>query len=114
MQGLRPISDKKLKSSAVLYQQTGAFDENDNPIYGSAIALKKIYVEMPKRNALTSLGDQANDTLIVFYDCHKSQPANIVFKKGDKITYGGNDFKIREAKLLPNEEIRHHWELRLT
>lgn len=117
---MKPISRKVLTSSATYYHDTGETSGlDDGPVYGDAVALTRVYVQYPRRNALTSLGEAANDRLQLWFDCVNSgsgstPPKEMEFYKKDKITYGGVDFLIREAQCLPNPDHRHHWELMLT
>ena len=108
---MRPISSQVLKCSATLKHPTGV-DAYGKKTFATT-ALSRVYVEAPKKNALTALGEDKSDTLVLYFDCRRSTPAGILFPKGDVIEYKGQDYTIRESVLLPNPDIPHHWEVRL-
>ena len=117
---MKAISTKVLKNTVTYYHATGETSGlDDAPVYEDAITIKKVYVQAPKKNSLTSLGEQANDNLQLWFDCKNSRPdgysaKTFTFYKDDKIVYNGTDYIVREAQCFPNHDIRHHWELRLT
>lgn len=117
---MKPISSRFLTSSATYYRATGEVSGvDDTPVYEDAVALNRVYVQYPRKNALTSIGESASDALLLFFDCINSSADGVAardmeFYKEDKIVYGGNSFLVREAQCLPNPDKRHHWELRLT
>jgi len=110
---MKPIASKFLKSGG-LYKPVSGTDDYGTPSYGTSVSISRIYVEYPKRNSLTDLGEQAADRLLIFHDVQRSSPREHVYKKGDVFTYGSEDFTVREAQLLPNPDQPHHWEVRLT
>lgn len=117
---MKAISTRVLKNTITYYHATGETSGlDDAPVYEAAVIINKVYVQTPKKNSLTSLGEQANDNLQVWFDCMNSRPdgysaKTFNFYKDDKIVYIGNSYLIREAQCFPNPDIRHHWELRLT
>ena len=109
---MKPISAKFLKSSGTYKAVTGK-DSWGNPTY-SDTTITRVYVEAPKRNSLTDLGEQTADRLVLFHDVRRSRPADQVYTKGDSFTYNGETYLIRDAQLLPNPDQPHLWEVRLT
>jgi len=110
---LKPISFRLLRSRVSYYGVSGK-DAYGNPSYGSAVAVSMVYVEQPKVNSLSSLGEQANDRLILYHDVRRSVPAGQSYVKGDRVDYDGETYHVRDAQLLPNPDQPHHWEVRLT
>lgn len=108
---MQPISSRFLKSTITLYAKTGE-DSYGRETYGTGQEIKRVYVEIPRRSALSDLGERKADTLFIVHDVMKSTPAT--YTKGDKVAYAGQEFYVREAQLLPNPETPHHWEVRLT
>lgn len=109
---MRPISAKFLKSSGTYRVKTGV-DDWGEPSY-SDTSVSRVYVETPKRNSLTDLGEQAADRLVLFHDVVRSRPAEQQYSKGDAFIYSGEEYTVREAQLFPNPDQPHHWEVRLT
>lgn len=110
---MKPISSRFLKGSGMYYEKTGenAYCE---PVYGTGVTISRFLAEAPKKTSITSLGEQANDTLVIYFDSRKSLPLGQAFVAGDKITYRSKDYIVREAQLHPTPDHPHHWVLRLT
>ena len=110
---MKPIASKFLNGSGTYKVPTGT-DIYGKPSFGTAVDISRFLAEAPKKNSLSSLGEQADDQLVIYFDCKKSFPIGQVFIKGGVINYNSVDYTIRDAQLHPTPDKPHHWELRLT
>ena len=111
---MRAIPLYILNKSATLYQKTGV-DEYGNPTYGTAIPIGSIYVERSIAVTNGSLGETADGTLTLYFDCENSTPSGQQFNNLDKVVYKGVSYLCRNAVPLPNPmtDTDHHWEITL-
>lgn len=108
---MKPISSRFLTSTVTLHKKTGD-DAYARPVYDAGTEVSRVGLEAPKKSKLDDLGEQAEDKLVLYHDIRKSTSA--IYKKGDKVVYGGESYYVREAQLYPNPDAPHHWEVRLT
>lgn len=84
--------------SAVLNQLTSKSDFR-NKTYGGDINLTFVRVEPVVARKLNASGEYAStNTYKVFYDSTNSRPKDVVFSKGDKFTFGGNNLTVNEVQ----------------
>ncbi len=103
-----------LNMFATLHPRSGD-DGYGNPTYGTAINLTHILIE-PSRNVnATTLGEQKNYDMVLYFDCANSLPLGQTFTDKDKVVFGGVDYNVRSARPLynPLTGALHHWEVRL-
>ena len=85
-----------LPHTASLKKLTG-IDSRGNATYATAVDLNYVRLEVARKNALTSLGEQRNDSMVLFFDVINSLPAGTEFAINDVVTFGGRDYTVREA-----------------
>jgi len=109
---VRPISKRFLNDTGTYKPVTGK-DAYGKPTFGTSVTISHFHAELPKKTLVQALGDQAEDRLIIYFDCLASRPRSLSFVKGDVVVYEGEDYIIREAQLFPTPAKPHHWEVRL-
>lgn len=88
-------------------------DKWDKETFGESVAVKYVRVENVKKNILNSLGDAQDDRALLFVDTKNSTP-NLVYSKKDKVTWNGEDYRIREiSEEYGDNEKLHHLEIKL-
>jgi len=78
------------------YKKLTGLDAWGKKTYATSVTLNYIRIERAKKNALTALGEQKNDSLVLFFDCVNSLPVGTSFSPGDVITFGTQDYTVRE------------------
>lgn len=105
---MQPIPRKFLEHSASYEARTGT-DADGNGTYASAVDLSFIRCEPVKAWVNASNGEMKDDKLTLFYDCVNSEPAGLTLAKGDRVTYNGALYAVREV----NDFSPHHLEVAL-
>lgn len=81
--------------------------------FGANVSVKYVRVENVKKTLLNSMGDGVDDKALMFVDAKNSSPV-VSYKKEDKITFNGFDYRIREiAEIYGDNNKLHHLEIRL-
>jgi hypothetical protein len=110
---ISPIPRGLLPHTATYKKFTGV-SARGVPTFATAVTLNFVRFEVAKKNAFTSLGEQRNDSLIMFFDCFNSLPVGTVFNAQDVVTYEGQDYIVREDIPEPAIQSRpHHYEVAL-
>ena len=103
-----------LPHTATLKRATG-IDENLNKTYAATVTLNFVRFEPAKKTALTSLGEQRDDKMVLFFDCLNSLPFGQTFEQLDEIEFNGIKLSIREVN--PEYTVYgtpHHYEIYLS
>lgn len=102
-----------LPHTVTLTKKTGV-NTKGQPTYSAPVTIRFVRYETAKKNALTALGDQRNDTGLLFYDERNSVPSGVVFTPGDKVSFGGASFVVRDVSFeYADLATKHHQEVAL-
>lgn len=109
-----PIPRNVLTHTATL-KKRASVDARGKATYATGVSLFYVRIEKAKKNALTALGEQKNDSLILFYDLVNSYPLAQTFTPMDVVTYNGQDYTVRECvEEFSDMGTAHHYEVALT
>lgn len=109
-----PISEGLLVHTATL-TPSGGEDDYGVPIAGTPITLTKIRVSRVRFNPVNTLGESKDDKLTLIFDTVYSQPSGTTFKEGDKVTFMGVDYFVRECSFPSGDSAGvHHYRVALT
>jgi len=110
----QPIPRRLLPHTATLYKRTGV-DQYGKPTYASGVILQYVRFEPTKQTALTALGEQKNDRMVMFFDCVNSLPTTATFDQLDRVVFGAYDLVVRTRDdLFGDDAAAHHYEVSLT
>ena len=100
---------RKYFEHTVSYEATTGNDADGNGTYATAVSLFFVRCEPVKSWVNVSNGEMKDDKLTLFYDCVNSEPAGLAIAKGDRITFNGAAYVVREVK----DFSPHHLEVAL-
>lgn len=107
---IKPIPKKMLVHTATYAPYQGK-DAYQKATYGDSVQLYNVKFEPVKKPSLTSLGEQKDDRMKMFFDGVNSSPS-LTFYEFDKVTFSGQDYIIREAQPFYGlSDSIHHWEI---
>ena len=103
---MQPIPRKFLEHT-VAHEARTATDRNGAGTYAAAVTVAFVRCEPVSAWKAAQNGEMKDDKLTLFYDCVNSDPAGRTFKKGDRVTYGGAAYTVRDFK----DFSPHHLEI---
>lgn len=105
---MKPIPRKYLEHSISHEVRTG-IDADGNGTYATAVDVFFVRCDPVKSWVNASNGEMKDDKLTLYYDCVNSDPPGLTFTKGDRETYNGAAYVVREVK----DFSPHHLEVTL-
>ena len=108
---MKPIPKTLLIHSAELFEEKeGGWQE---PAREKIAELSRIRIEPCSRLVQTDSNRSVTLEATLFYDCRNSSPANVEFKQGQRLTFGGELYKIELVEPLYDNKRLHHLEVGL-
>lgn len=96
------------------YERCTGVSRNGQEEYEKAVALSFVRFEPVKQTEVQGLGEQRNDRFKLFYDCVNSLPVGLTFSTNDRVTYNGEQFRVRIAQpFFTVRSVPHHVEIAL-
>ena len=103
---MQPIPRKFLEHT-VTHEAATATDRNGARTYATGVAVSFVRCEPVSAWKAAQNGEMKDDKLTLFYDCVNSDPAGRTFKKGDRVTFNGAAYTVRDFK----DFSPHHLEI---
>ena len=110
---MRPISSRFLNGSAT-YKPVSGKDAYNKPTFGTDVPISRFLALVPKKTMVSSMGEQADDRLEIYFDVMKSLPHGHTFVKGGYVVYNSETYIVRETQIHPTPDKPHHYLVRLT
>jgi len=109
---MRPIPRAMLIHAATLAQAPGGAygGENLTPI----ATLTHVRVEHSESALLTEEDTQAKRTALLLYDARNSRPRNVTFAPGQRVLFGGKNYRVEAVETLYDAARLHHKEITLS
>jgi len=107
----RAISKKMLTCNAILYT-IQSINEDREIVYGDAVELHNVWITSTRGQINSTNGKQANDNMILYYDCTNSTPKNVSFQLNQKVVFDGFEYFINSITPAYADGL-HHLEIGL-
>lgn len=108
---MKPIPRALLIHSAALYNVTeGAWQDEQKTLLAQ---LTRVRVEPCARLVATADNRSVTLTATLFYDCRGSLPAGVVFTVGQRVEFGGAEYRVETVEPLYDRRKLHHIEVGL-
>jgi hypothetical protein len=104
---------RRLLVDSIEWHKLSGVDRWNKPTYAPPVIVKYVRFDNLKKNVLNSTGESKDDKATLFVDYRNSSP-RVDYAKGDKITFNGNEYTIREIdELKGDSSVIHHYEMAL-
>lgn len=108
---MKPIPRSLLIHSAVLYEVTENAWQSETRT--ELAQLRHVRIEPSSRLTVSKDDRSVEISATLFYDCRCSRPRAVEFREGQRLSFGGQLYRVESIELIYDNRRLHHLEIGL-